>query len=117
MKKAKYQMVIRDEDGNFILSAYLYGVDNEKDAVQAAKDEIRHIFKRGVLNPAYTFSVSKVDVHGKRINPKKSRHIEIVEGKKYYGSHSKGWVLLVNGYPEYQGTKAEVKTFLKRIQS
>ena len=39
---------------------------------------------------------------------KRQRRLELVKGKDYYGSHSTGWVLLVNGYPEFQGTKREM---------
>ena len=46
-----------------------------------------------------------------------SAHYELVPARKYYGSHATGWILLRNGSPEHNGSKAEARTLLENVQA
>jgi hypothetical protein len=41
--------------------------------------------------------------------------IETIAASRYYGTHSTGAVVLVNGHPEFHGTWAEVRAFKKQL--
>jgi hypothetical protein len=53
----------------------------------------------------------------------KKPHYEIIPARKYYGPIGsvgqqrpvRGSVLLLNGYPEFHGTKKEVEAFYKKL--
>ena len=53
----------------------------------------------------------------------KKPHYEIIPARKYYGPIGsvgqqrpvRGSVLLLNGYPEFHGTKKEIEEFYKKL--
>jgi len=52
---------------------------------------------------------------------KRPRVLEVLPSKRYYTNscikeYLLGWVLLINGQPVYNGTKPEIKSYLKMIR-
>jgi hypothetical protein len=41
--------------------------------------------------------------------------IELISGRAYYGRCGSGWVVLVNGHPHHEPTKADAMKFLCMI--
>ena len=38
--------------------------------------------------------------------------IELIPGRKYYGRYGMGWVVLFNGQPHHEHTKADAMKFI-----
>ena len=39
-------------------------------------------------------------------------HCELIKAGKYYGSHSTGWVALIDGQPHHVKSKGEAREFI-----
>jgi hypothetical protein len=52
--------------------------------------------------------------HSRHQDPLPDRHWERISGKKYYGAHSAGSVLLCDGFPVFHGKDEDVSEFIEK---